>query len=79
LYLTTTKTKEKKMGKVIIKASDKKRKGSIIKGTGPGCVYPEMKAQKFSKPFILKNGTFQHQFTCINCNTGDKVVFAYVN
>ena len=67
------------MGKVIIKASDKKRKNSKIKGTGAGETYGEMVAVGHSKPFLLKNGTFTRQYTCIKCNAGDQVVFAYVN
>lgn len=64
------------MGKVIINIKDKKK--GKIKGTGAGEQYPEMTAKKHSKPFVLKHGTFQHQYTCINCKTNDTVVFAYL-
>lgn len=65
------------MKKVIIKASDKKQAGEVVKGTGAGTRFGAMTANKYSKEFILKDNVWPGQ-TIINAKKGDTVVFAYV-
>ncbi len=65
------------MKKVIIKAANKGNIGEVVKGTGPGSVYPAMTANKYSKEFVLKGDSWPGMII-IGAKKGDKVVFAYV-